>query len=361
MGRLGQGNYRAFITERGGSPTLAELPWTALSFGRVLDEMGSGRVSLVGATLEDVSESCCLALENLAAWKHEIAIWRDPGHGTEPDYIGVVTEPEFRVDSVTIHTRDLFQHFEKRLHPTDHDPITGDAAEVFEDLAVEGLSGDTTPNITVTVQSLAGVDVERRILASERRKVADTLRELGRTSVDFTMRGRELVVAGQSLAWPNSLTVDSIVAENLLLREKGLEGASLVYVKGYPGGAGSTSSYGADTAQIEGSAGGVDADIGLVEMSISELGVRDEIEATFAAASELTLRNPPPYVLSCDLLPGAPIDFQDLLPGLQVLARVRLACRNVSQDFVCPSIQVNVQPSDQGEKETISLQLEPTG
>lgn len=360
-GRLGQGSYRAEITERGGSPTLCELPWSSLSFGRVLDEMGSGRVSVAGDKLGEMNSASAIVLENLAAWRHELAIWResDQGFGNEPDWVGPVTEAEYRHNSVTIHARDLFQWYEKRLHPTDHDPITGDAASVFEELAVEGLSGDTSPNITVTVQSLAGVDVERRVLASERRKVADTLRELGRTVVDWTVRGRELVVAGGPFDWSTSLTVDDLVAENIVLKEKGLEGASRVYVKGYPGGAGQTVTFGADTAQIEGSVGGVDDDIGLVELATSELGVRFEEEAAFAAASQLILRNPPPYALSLDLLPAAPIRFSDLLPGLPVLARLRLAFRDVSQDFVLPLVQVTVTSSDQGDEERISLQLEP--
>lgn len=357
MGQLGKGEHRVFITERGGSPIIAEVPWTALSCNRALDEMGSGRVSLAGATLENVSESCCFALENLAAWRHEIAIWRSSDQ-SEADWIGVVTEPEYRWDSVTINARDLFQWFERRLIPVDHDPITDDAATVFETLANSVLVEDSSPNISVVVQSYAGVAVERRILATERRKAADVLRELGRTSVDWTMRGRDLVVGG-ALNWGTSLTLDSIVAENLVLKEKGLEAASRVYVKGYPGGAGATSSFGADTAQIEGNAGGIDSDMGLVELAFSELAVRDETEAQYAASSQLTLRNPPPYSLTAELLPSAPIDFADLLPGLSVLARVRLACRNVSQDFVCPNISVSVQPSDQGDKETITLQLEP--
>lgn len=350
-------DYVVQIARRGGSPVLTELPWSAFSYGRMLDEMSSASVTVpVGA----IDEECCAVLTDLRAWEHEIVIWQDGA--SDPDWVGPLIEPAWTRDAVTMQARDLFQHFERRrIGLFDYDPIIDDPVTIFEAFALDALSGDLTPNITLVVQSLAGFDAERIVLVSEHRIAADELRELSRTAVDWTMRGRELLISGDSLNVPFVGIVDNEDIDNPTLTQRGAESASLVVVKGSPGSSGTSATFGADTKQVVTVVGGVEPNIGLVERVFSDLTVREGQSTDQAAASRLALLNPPPHVLTFDLNQRSTIPRTSLVPGALIDPRVKLACREFSSMMRLAGVNVSVSASDTGPAESVTLTCEPVG
>lgn len=333
--------YVAQLTRRGGSPVLLELPWSGLDYGRALDEMTSGSVTVPATT----DENCCRVLGEVRAWEHELVIWRDGA--SMPDWAGPIIEPVWTRDSVTLRARDLFQWLERRELSKDYNPIQDDPVGIFERFFEDAMFEDTSPNITLVIQGPAGFVAERVVLASEHRIAADELRELGRTGVDWTMRGRELLVRGENLALPFIGIVNEEDIDNPEVSQRGLEAASLIVVKG--------------SAGVVTQVGGVDVDMGLVTRVFTELTVRDGESVDHAADTLLSILNPAPEVFQFDLNHKTTILRESLVPGALIDVRARLACREFSRLLRLTSLAVNVSASDSGPTETVSLTCVPVG
>lgn len=346
VGGLGEcPTYIAQLTRRGGSPVLLELPWSGLDYGRALDEMTSGSVTVPATT----DENCCRVLGEVRAWEHELVIWRDGA--SAPDWAGPITEPIWTRDSVTLRARDLFQWLERRELSEDYNPIQDDPVDIFEKFFLDAMYEDNSPNITLVKQGPAGFVAERVVLASEHRIAADELRELGRTGVDWTMRGRELLVRGENLDLPfigivNDEDIDNPEASPEA-SQRGLEAASLIVVKG--------------SAGVVTQVGGVDPDMGLVTRVFTELTVRDGESVDHAAETLLSLLNPAPEVFQFNLNSRTTIRRETLVPGALIDVRVALACREFSRLLRLTSLAVSVQSSESGPTETVSLTCVPVG
>lgn len=345
-GKLGCGEYVVRIQDRGGDPVRTELEWQSLSYGRKVDDMSDARVTVGADGLAD--EECCQALSGLQAWKHEISIWRD---GVEA-WVGVVGDPEYTADGVTIPARDLFQWMERRNLEHDRTFTGVDLALVFRQYVLDALDRDTSPNITVELYT-SGAIGDRSIVALARRRAADELRELARTGVDFTMIGRRMLVGGEELPLSPLPPLTEAVIDDPRLTVRGLDAASEVIVVG-------STDENSDIPH-SGVARAVSSEIGLVQVTVSESSIKDDDSCESAAQSRVDLLSGTAEFLDVTLLPEATVDFADLIPGTRWPVGVRVACREVAGTFRLAEVRVDASVSDQGDTETVRVLLEPLG
>lgn len=344
---IGCGTHRVFVQERGGGTRLAEVRWDSLNYGRRLDDMSAASVTVGAAGLAD--EECCGILAELTAWEHEVAIYRD----SEEAWVGVVLEPEYLSDSVTIPGRDLFQWFERRSLAYDRTFAGEDLADIFASHVADALARDPSPNISVS-PTATGIIGDRTVVGAARTRAADAMRELARSGVDFTMKGRTMLVGGEEVPVDaiGIITTDVLDAPKLVPR--GLSAASEVTLIGRkPASA-------AEPVVV--TVGGVDPAIGLVELVATEATIEDAASLGAAAQSRLDMLLEPPEYLSGRLLATAPFDFDDLVPGARVEARVRVGCRDAIGAFRLAAVAVDASVRDDGaQEETVGITLIPLG
>lgn len=351
-GLLGCGETRIFLQERGGGTILGALPWTGtLSYGRRIDEMTSGRATVPTEGLgEDEAEDCCRLLNLVNAWEHELLITRDSSEA----WVGVLLEPEWSEQDVVLDARDLFQWFERRFIHDDHDYQDVDLSQIFLNYANDALGPDLSPNITVAVAPTNVVGI-RKVLASQSRRAADEMRELARSGLDFTMIGRIMRAGGSEIPVPALATLSNATLKNRRLRQRGAEAASSAAVIG------SRLGIGEEAEQVVGTAGGVDAKIGLVELAWNEDGILDQTSANAAAQSRVNMLKRAPYYLTGDLDAETPISFEDLIPGARVDFDGSVGCKQLSASFRLGSVDVAASVSDPALTEVVSVTLIPAG
>lgn len=346
-GTLGCGSHRAFIQTRGGSSVLVELPWETLSYSRKLDEISDASVSIGQAGFSD--EECCWALSTLQAWEHELSIWRDD----EEVWVGVVGDPTYTNNGTTIPARDLFAWFERRFLPADRTFRATDLGTIFSTLAGDVLAVENSMTITVNVSGV-GVIGDRDVFSADRPRAADTLRELTRSAIDWTMLLRELKGGGEEVPTGDLGTFinDNLIDASLVIR--GSLAATSVAVIG--------SSSGTAHNPIVGTAGvGVDADLGLVQSAFSESEILDANSASYAAEAHYEQLRIPPLYLDATLDPDTGVDFGNLVPGARVDVVADVGCKAVNQSFRLLAVSVSGNVSDQGETEIVKVTLVPEG
>lgn len=344
--RLGCGVHRVYIRERGGGDILGEIDYTSLSYSRRLDDMSDGTVTIGADGLSN--EACCRALAGVQSWKHELEIYRDDD--PVPAWVGPIVEIAWGRSQVSLQARDLFAWFERRVLPFGREFVLTDLGTIFQQYVNDALSGDTSPNINVEV-SPVGILGDRFNDPTEFRRAADELRELARSGVDFTMIGRTMQVGGEEVPTSSvGILIDEYFTD-VTLTEKGLETATEVIVVG---------AQDPDIGvPIFGSAGGVELDLGLIQAVHSESSILDENSAAFAAQGRLLMLNPPPSYVEGTLSQDAPIGFSDLIPGAHADLRLRLACKDVDDDFRLQGVGVNA--SAESGQETVQLTFIPLG
>lgn len=343
---LGCGSWRAFITARGGGDLIVELPWSNLEMQRRGDDISDGSVGFATSNADD---ACCAAIATLEAWRHELALYRN-GHLA---WCGPVVDLFFSTDQVEIRARDLFQWFERRVFPKQIDIRERDLVDIFRAFVEAGLERDTSPNIQLSVLSDSGVLASRLVQVAERKRVADELRELARTGVDFTCVGRILYVSGNDIPFTPIGPLMTEDFPNPSLQIHGLQAATEVTVIG--------TTRGTSDRSYQGTVGGVSDDLGLVQVSVSEPKIRDIESALAAARSRLLLINPPPPYLSGALDPNAGVEFEDLIPGVHIDIRAQVGCREVITTMRLNTVDVSADVDDDSVSETVSLNLIPVG
>jgi hypothetical protein len=336
---LGCGEHRLVIAERGGAP-IAEIDWTTLSYGRVLDGWSTATVQ-VGA---DMAAGCCDVLAEVAAWSHELHVYRDG----ELAWCGpVITPTPFR-DGFTILARDLFMWFERRSLPVDRDFVDVDLAEIWRQLAADALAEDPSPAITVVART-AGVTGSRAVVAAERKRAADELREVARSGVDFTAVGRQIRVGPEpSSAEPLLLPDDAFGAAEA--PEDGLAAATHYRV---------LAGFTAD-GTIEGVAELPSfARTGLLEHVESDPSITDERSANLSADARLQRAAVSARTFAGTLTDRAPVEFDELVPGRLCDLRVALACRDVVDVFRLADVTVTASAQPGSQSESVSVTFLP--
>jgi hypothetical protein len=321
---LGCGVWTAQIAERGGN-VLVQAKATAGSMGRRLDDMSLGGAAFL---LSDVPGYCMGVLAKLKAWQYELVLLRDG----EESWVGPISDSVvFTRNDIAVSCRDLFQWYERRVHPVDRS-LKRDLCETFEIYATDAMSRDPSPNITIDRDD-CGIVERRTVLKSDERYVADSLRELGDDGVDWTMLARTLRLRGFGGGdLVGRLGAGHVETESVQVSKDGLGVASEWIVTG-------ETPEGSDTA-VSGRAGGVGSFTGLVQQVSQQELVVTQAGAAAAAEALLEVSGEEPMTLTCDLLGTASFTFDKLVPGNLFDVRMKVGVLTIDEVMMLQSVDV---------------------
>lgn len=297
-GSLGCGNWRAYIADRGGDTIRYELSTTDGTLNRILNANGAAQVAVPAVDCEKV-------FSNVEPFRHELVLHRDD----EFSYAGPITQMTFTSAGGSIQSSDLFSWFDWRvIEEAFH--AQGDVADVFQAFFNLGYDLETSINMTISTRT-TGVQAVRDVNPGEHPRVADILRELARTALDFTMDGRRLLAGGAEVFLSDT---------SLILHDDGVTGVEVIKdganfatdvivtgttakVGGYP---------------VTGRATRSESVYGLVQRSFSELTIRDGDSADANALARLEAMQPAPLRVKATLSPQAAFEYREIIPGRRV-------------------------------------------
>jgi hypothetical protein len=209
------------------------------------------------------------------------------------------------------------------------------------------MSLDTSPNI-ILVPSPTGVKGNRKVAASEFVRAADVLREISKTAVDFTARGRTILCGGQSVTTPPIAVLSEELLFGARIAPKGSIQATDVIVTG--------------TTLPDGTIMGARAGSGsLVQTVHQEPSILDQPSLNHAAQSYYAMLKNPIYVEGGTLDPETPFDFSDLICGARVDVALTIGCRTLIGAQRLKSFTVTVTNDPSGQTEAIAPVLIPLG
>lgn len=345
-GRLGCGEYIVTIGTRGGSSTLGELPFKQLNFGRVLDGVSNCTASAGAAG--DKWSKCCEMLSQVNPYQHEINVYRD-GYLS---WAGPIIEISYSLGSISISARDLMHWFERRFLPKDR-RLEGDLAQIFDKFVEDALEGDPSPNITIRSRD-TGIRGERTIKAKDFIRAMDALSELARTGLDFTAIGRTVYTGGIEIHFDEPLRVWTPAIRIAHMTRLGLEMATRVVVIGSP--------QSRRSGPVNGYAGGVSSQYGLIEQRYPEPLIDDEKSMRENANARLALVRESPRTMNISLDERAPFEFRELIPGRQLDVRTEIDCMEIIGLMRLQSVAANVVPIvNGGVSESIDTTVTPLG
>lgn len=342
---LGPADYKLYLAARGGE-VITALPWKSISWARQLDEVSSASAEV---PISRPDHPLAWAAANVEAWAHELVVER----GGKDIWAGPLLQPKWTSTGVSLSARDLFQWFERRLLPWVRN-MTDDLGVIFAQFASDALAQDPSPNITLA-PSPTGVRGTRTVDPRKQTRAADALRELATTGLDFTAIGRSILTGGEEVPALQLPPITNDTLRNPELTGSGDATASRVVVLG-----GRTDQAGDPT--VVGVAGGVGAEIGLVERAFNESSIGDTASANSAAQTRLDDLAQMPLYLSGQLSPVHAPDIDQLIPGAIAPVEVRVGCRWVIGDMRLISVQGTVNVSDQGGvAEQVQVNFAPVG
>jgi hypothetical protein len=344
----GCGEWTAYIVGRGGSPTRFELEFSSISVTRALNASGSARVSIPNSGR--AGSSCCEVFAGTEPWRDELLLYRN----NEVAYVGPIQSLSASLSGGDISSIDLFAWMEQRFLEEDFHG-DGDVADIFRAVFEQAYDKDDSPNISISTRP-TGVDAVRDFRGVEFKRAADVLRELARTGLDFTMDGRRLLAGGVEVFL--STTPLILHDEGCIWAEVTREGSNFatdVSVFGDTENAGGI--------PITGRAIRSTSVYGLIQRTFTELTIRDETSADANALARLESMQPAPLRVRALLSAEAAFGFSDLIPGRRSDVRLKEAagCIEVMDTMRLQQVNVNVQISETGSQEQISMDLVPLG
>lgn len=339
---LGCGTYSVWLQCRGGSPNLTPLPFTALTYGRTIDDVSTAQVTVPA----DMGADCQSYVSAIRAWEWELSIWRN---GDEV-WVGPVQTPKYTPAGVTIPARDLFSWLDHRVLIRDRAWKAADLATIFASHFTDAMERDPSPRIRLNT-SPTGIPGDRRVEADTLPYAGDLMRELGRTGIDWTQVGRELRAGG----------VEVPAAPLATLTNDWLEVTSIDVVRAptevlVVGGTDEDHAF----APLE-VATVFDAPSGLVQEVVHEPSALDIPSTVAAARTRAEFYAGQPAYVTGTLDPKAPVTFDALVPGARLDLRIDQCARRVFAGARLLDVNVSVAVGDDGTKETVGVALGPLG
>lgn len=354
--RLGCGIYRVQVHLRGVTDrAVAELEWTSLEWGRMLDDTSSAQVVVDGASGE-----CCAAVAGIGTWSHELHVYRlaasDDGVAVGSDYRRVWSGPIIgrRATSagVILQARDLSAWLDRRLIHGDHYFVGEDPATVFETYWNDAMGPDPVGRFTLDITPTGTVpDVEREVTEAQHRIAGEELRELGRTGIDWTVIDRVMLAGGEEVPTdPVASLLDSHFAEPPEVTDDGLQRANRWIVTGAGGGEAGDEVVGVASVAYSG--------VGLLEQVASEPAILDNASAQQAAQTRVErTADTQAFVDGGRLSPDAPWSIEAMVPGARVRLSLTASCIPVRRVQRLTSMTCRVGTDG----EAIEVSLQPLG
>lgn len=338
---LGQGDWTAQVTNRGGSPLVFQVPWGGLGLSYTLNNTGTGRLNFPADA--DSRSACCEVAAVTEPYEHELILWRDEVLAYAGPVVSVGT------DAGDISSRDLSHWMDVRFMDDMH--ADGDSAQVFKMVFDNAYAKDTSPNINLAVRD-SGIQTTLDVKEIEFRRASDALRSLSSYGIDWTVVGRTILAGGQEVfenGGERLLLHDEAVASGTMTKEGGNLATDLAVF----GGRENQSSFPVTGRAVTGT-----SKYGLVQKSVTDLLIFDKVAADASALARLEAMQPTPRRVSVTLSDKAAFGFVDLVCGRQFDVRLydSLGCGQVDQVMRLQQVDVTV-----GDNEEVSLSLVPLG
>jgi hypothetical protein len=327
--------YAARITRYGGTQVIADLTeyLTAGELHRRLDGTSGAEVTITKRSIN--GRSCCDQLAGvLGGWGcTELEIWRDNGIA----WAGPVTVPSWADTTITLTAEDYSAWWARRIIDTDLRFTGVDLSVIFAAVHTNIINQAAIPSFSIA-PTLTGLLADRVILAADDRYAIEIIDELARTGIDWTFIGRTPIIGGATITTPPIvlITDQDWVGGGPKLEWAGDRYASRVVMRG------------ADNTRVVRTAPATSAPCGLVTRRFEEPSIRDLGSLTAAADARLAalvnpwrLLNPEAAQLRC----GAPVRFDQLVPGARVRVTTSVGCQPVTADFRLVEITANLAES----------------
>lgn len=353
MPALGCPTVNILVAPRGGA---SEIPvtvgtartWSSVEFHRLSDDSSGAQIRIEGRA------QCCDWASKVRPWEHELVVY----WGDERAWSGPVTEVDWVEDELRIGCKDRMEWMRHRKIHNNHEYGAGiDLSTIFRDLVVDGLSIDTSPNITLAVQ-LCGVTVGaaegRKYLAGQTKYVNDAINELARTGVDWTCVDFTCYVGGPGAFSPTILRPSHFENEPEATID-GNEFGTRFYVVGAGRGEDADTIVGTNIVDPA-----LEAQYGIHERISSEAEIRDQLSANAAAQTRFDLfgrTGPPFYLPGGKLIASAPVSINDLIPGRIFRVQAEDPCKPIPGFMRLASVTGSVGP----EHQYIEVEFEPLG
>lgn len=312
---LGQGTYQAFITERGGGQVRHRLPISSANTSKTVDASGTGSINVPVSA--DAPKDIRAIIADIRPWRDELRILRN----RDVAHVGPVTDLSCDANSAAISSNDLFYWSEVRFLDKDV-KLFDDAAKGFKTLFELAMAPDPSPNVNIVVHE-TGQQIVRAYKKSDYHRVADLLRELARTDVDFITIDRTLYVGGKEVFAP-----ETSPATPLILTDQGVASTTVKrngsqYATDIAVFAGSSDQEGKTrNVPLVGRAQRADELMGLVQRSFTELLIKDLDSANANAHARLEASQPAPLSVSVTFSPYADFTYREAIPGRRVDTRL---------------------------------------
>lgn len=357
---VGCTNHSVMVYDRGGFTRLFQLEDViSVQWQRVRDD-----ISLADVTIGSPGPNCLRQLEQIEPGRHEMVIFR----GTERVWEGPITllvEEQGIQPTISIQARDVL-HYAYRLilrnryannYPNIVTTVARAANILRGELARREAPNEDPPiNVLPHLQVRVGPDMARtsRVTIPYQATVFDDLDSLAAYSgLDYTVIGRRIVLFDRHYALGRTPTVTQAdFLGDVRISVYGMELATYAAVTGGNG--------------MFGTAGGRDAYYGLWE--ILDSAYDEEADETAPTQAELVSqaqrnlagRVPTPVQIrvpeNAQINPNGVLTMDNLIPGIQVPVRAKLAIRSIQQYQKLSRVQVN----DDAAGERIQVTLVPS-
>lgn len=343
---LGCSDYSAWIADRGGRRLLMQLPWTSLEWNRVVDDIGSAKV-----TLDGKGGRCCGEYADAKPWKHELVLFRND----ELAWCGPVTHKSYDDDGITLDAQDVMGWTAHRRIHNDLVHTGVDLSTVFNAYVRDAMAVDNSPRLEVQATP-CGVVGDRRVLAAQYQIAWNLIDELCSTGVDFTVIGRTVLVGGFEIeVEPIGTLLDSHIAARSGLEVAGepMTTDSVVLGDGY-GEAGATIvGHWPDQQDLD-----LIAEYGVHEVVLTEPDAKDAASARARARTNYDLNSSPKLILSgVELEQGAPFDLDQLIPGRVIRTLLVEQCEAIATSYRMTRVTGSAGP----EHDRVSIDFAPVG
>lgn len=340
---LGCGTAGYTITDLNGALVADLGNLTRVEYNRLLNETSTANVSIgIDGT------ACCGQLSNIRSWHHMLNLYRNGKFM----WSGFIVTIEWTTDEVKIVAVDIIGLLDRRVPHQDFTFTGADLTFIAQQLIEDGLAPDD-PGHTVTVVAPAGVTGGRSYQQNVG-QVADHLRDLAETGIDFTAVGNNIVILPDSFCDVVGRLSDEDMPEGLTVTEDGARLVTRQIVAG------------SEESGALGVAGGTNAYYGLLELYEEQTTITDQAAADDAARARLASSAVVPVFIdtqSVTLAADSPVDIDTLIPGWCVDITSQATCRPISQRMKITGLLVQEDggSGDSPGQEKITLQVTATG
>lgn len=341
MPQLGCSTHTYVVRDRDGARVSASGVLTSVEWHRVLDDVSTARVAIAGGV------DCCGDLSQLRTWRQTLDIYR----GGTFVWSGPITQIEWTVNGVTIDAVDIIGLLDRRVPHQNFTFVDTDLNDIAATLIEDGFAPDD-PGHSVTIIGPAGVVGGRKYTAGVG-QTADHLRDLAETGMDFTAVGNNIVLLPETFCAVVGRLSDADLPEGLIVAEDGTALATKWYVSG-------------QSAEVVGSAGGVDPYYGLIERYIEQTSVTDVASANAAAEARVRTTSSAPVFIDTQqvtLSPTAPVSIEQLIPGWCLDITSAGTCRTITQRLKIVGVDVAESGGDGNTagQEQVQIQVAASG